>query len=511
MDYENSSAEKIREEIKGILKDTNFFKDTEAPFTVEQYVAFYDGDDGLKELTVEDCELLKSSPLATLIMPAHPNNCAYYKRVEEIDTITIHCTGGNGTAKDICRNFYFRRPDRKGSCNYAVGKDGSIAICVPECFLRAYTTGGEKTRINEDGVKENLGKLGGDNDKRAVTIEVSSTPSGDHVTDEAWAATLELVIDICKRNAIKRLVWSDNMDDRIYHKDGCNMTVHRDYANKGCPGEWIYTRLGELATSVNSRLSPVVIENLNIKDITSTKMTASVNIASMYLDEFSKYIWYYELVTLKDDGIAQSKILNNVTFNSESTFAITDLIPNTPYFLEVFGIEHAVNTEKALRSRRLLVCTKQDYPLSVKNVSLTLTGNTLQDTLCNISFSPPENWGEQPSGIMRGYRVSLVVNGSIASYSDSLIAASSDTIIEKSVKLLDLADLFPVNYHDNIQIGIQSWVKDFTQNKLFFDSKFPKCSPPITLLPDRTKLDKVFIKIGNAAKQGVFYLKNNIT
>ena len=60
--------------------------------------------------------------------------------------------------------------------------------------------------------------------------------------------------DICKRNGIKRLVWSTNKKDRMNHLNGCNMTVHRDYANKACPGDYLYNRHGEIAAEVNRRL-----------------------------------------------------------------------------------------------------------------------------------------------------------------------------------------------------------------------------------------------------------------
>ncbi len=42
--------------------------------------------------------------------------------------------------------------------------------------------------------------------------------------------------DICKRNGIKNLVWSTSKNDRVNHLNGCNMTVHRDYAAKSLPG-----------------------------------------------------------------------------------------------------------------------------------------------------------------------------------------------------------------------------------------------------------------------------------
>lgn len=93
------------------------------------------------------------------------------------------------------------------------------------------------------------------NDNRAVTIEVASDTKHPYaVNDRAFAALLDLVTDICKRNGIKKLVWSTKKADRVNHKNGCNMTVHRDYANKSCPGDYLYNRHGEIAAEVNRRL-----------------------------------------------------------------------------------------------------------------------------------------------------------------------------------------------------------------------------------------------------------------
>ena len=93
------------------------------------------------------------------------------------------------------------------------------------------------------------------NDNRAITIEVASDTKHPYaVNEKAFAALLDLVTDICKRNGIKRLVWSTNKKDRMNHLNGCNMTVHRDYANKACPGDYLYNCHGEIAAEVNRRL-----------------------------------------------------------------------------------------------------------------------------------------------------------------------------------------------------------------------------------------------------------------
>lgn len=66
---------------------------------------------------------------------------------------------------------------------------------------------------------------------------------------------IKLVADVCRRNGIDRLVWSPNKADRMEHKNGCNMTVHRDYENKACPGKYLYDRQGQIADAVNKILT----------------------------------------------------------------------------------------------------------------------------------------------------------------------------------------------------------------------------------------------------------------
>lgn len=156
-------------------------------------------------------------------------------RKQAIDTITIHCIVAQWTAKQGCD--YFATTDRQCSANYVVGKDGSIGLSVEEKD-RSWCTSSSA------------------NDNRAITIEVASDTKHPYaVTDAAYSALLDLVTDICKRNGIKKLVWSENKDDRKNHLNGCNMTVHRDYANKSCPGEYLYSRHGEIAEIVNKRLN----------------------------------------------------------------------------------------------------------------------------------------------------------------------------------------------------------------------------------------------------------------
>ena len=155
-------------------------------------------------------------------------------RNHAIDTVTIHCIVGQWTAKQGCD--YFATTDRDCSANYIVGKDGSIGLAVDEAD-RSWCSSSR------------------DNDNRAITIEVASDTSHPYaVTDAAYNALIALLADICKRNGIKKLLWKADKS-LIGQVDKQNMTVHRWFANKACPGEYLYSRHGEIAEKVNALLN----------------------------------------------------------------------------------------------------------------------------------------------------------------------------------------------------------------------------------------------------------------
>lgn len=165
-----------------------------------------------------------------------PNNSG--QRTHAIDTITIHCVVGQCSVETL--GNVFAPSSRQASSNYGVGVDGRIGLYCEE-KNRSWCTSSNA------------------NDQRAITIEVASDTTHPYaVNDKAFAGMLNLVTDICKRNGIKKLVWSTNKNDRVNHLNGCNMTVHRDYANKSCPGDYLYNRHGEIAAEVNKRLNAAV-------------------------------------------------------------------------------------------------------------------------------------------------------------------------------------------------------------------------------------------------------------
>lgn len=155
-------------------------------------------------------------------------------RNHKIDTVTIHCVVGQCSVETL--GNIFAPTSRQASCNYGIGADGRIGMYCEEK---------DRSWCSSNAA----------NDNRAITIEVASDTKHPYaVNAKAYAALIDLLVDICKRNGIPHLVWSTSKADRVNHKNGCNMTVHRDYANKSCPGEYLYSRHAQIASEVNKRL-----------------------------------------------------------------------------------------------------------------------------------------------------------------------------------------------------------------------------------------------------------------
>lgn len=201
---------------------------------------------------------MSNSPLVNYTRLS-PNRTVPRRHV--IDTITIHCTGGKCTAVSL--GAQFAPPSRGASSNYGIGYDGSIGMYCPES--------------DKSWCSSNI-----PNDHRAVTIEVSSEAVHPYkVTDAAYKALLDLVTDICKRNGIKKLVWSNSKSDRINHRNGCNMTVHRDFANKACPGDYLYNLHPQIAAEVNRRLTGSAAASKPTPDTTVTSKMVRVTTGSL--------------------------------------------------------------------------------------------------------------------------------------------------------------------------------------------------------------------------------------
>ncbi len=179
---------------------------------------------------------MSNSRLASYVKLS-PNNSGV--RMHAIDTVSIHCMAGNMSI-EACGDM-FSHAATEASSNYGIGSDGRIALYVEES-KRSWATSSWS------------------NDNRAVTIEVANCGGAPDwpVSPAAYKSLINLLVDICKRNNIKELLWSGNKA-LIGNVSMQNMTVHRWFKNKACPGNYLYGLHTKIAREVNSRLNPVSI------------------------------------------------------------------------------------------------------------------------------------------------------------------------------------------------------------------------------------------------------------
>lgn len=174
---------------------------------------------------------MSNSPLV-VYTKLSPNHSGLRNHV--IDTVTIHCVAGNASIESL--GALFAQSSIQASSNYGIDSNGRIGMYVEE--------------KNRSWCSSSAA-----NDNRAITIEVSNTAGAPlwPVSDAAYESLITLVTDICKRNEITKLMWlADNTI--IGRIDLQNMTVHRWFANKACPGKYLYDRMGDIAERVNLRL-----------------------------------------------------------------------------------------------------------------------------------------------------------------------------------------------------------------------------------------------------------------
>lgn len=155
-------------------------------------------------------------------------------RNHTIDTVTIHCAVGQVSVQTL--GEIFAPESRKASSNYGIGYDGSIGMYVEEKD-RSWCTSSSS------------------NDHRAITIEVACDPTAPYaVNGKAYASLINLLVDICERNHIKKLKWRADKS-LIGQVSKQNMTVHRWFSATECPGEYLYNRMDVIAAEVNKQLS----------------------------------------------------------------------------------------------------------------------------------------------------------------------------------------------------------------------------------------------------------------
>lgn len=159
-------------------------------------------------------------------------------RKYEITRITPHCVVGQLDVKTL--GNIFSRSSTQASSNYGIGADGRIGMYVEEKD-RSWCSSSS------------------DNDNRAVTIECASDAKHPYAFKKVvYNALVDLCVDICKRNGKKKLIWIPDKKKALSYKPAKTemlLTVHRWFANKSCPGAWMYERMDDLAKAVTKKLN----------------------------------------------------------------------------------------------------------------------------------------------------------------------------------------------------------------------------------------------------------------
>lgn len=164
---------------------------------------------------------MSHSPLATISVPANSTNYTYGRPNGRITKITVHHMAGILSA-ERCGQI-FQNPNRNGSSHYGIGLNGEIGVYVEE----------ENTAWTDSNWDSNI---------HSVTIENSNNVNGGNwsVSDATFDSLVKLCADIAKRNGLGRLV------------AGQNLTWHSMYAATTCPGDYLRSRMNELAEKANA-------------------------------------------------------------------------------------------------------------------------------------------------------------------------------------------------------------------------------------------------------------------
>ena len=176
------------------------------------------------------------------------------QRTHSIDRITPHCVVGQCTAEGL--GEWFEKNSTKASSNYGIDKDGRIGMYVEE-KNRSWCSSSNA------------------NDQRAITIECASDTTEPYAfRDIVYQTLIKLCVDICKRNGKTKLLWLGEKDKTLAYEPKSGemiLTVHRWFANKSCPGNWMYARMGDLASKVTAALGSEVKPEETVKPAASIK------------------------------------------------------------------------------------------------------------------------------------------------------------------------------------------------------------------------------------------------
>lgn len=220
----------------------------------------------------------------------------YWTARNPITRITPHCVVGQCTIETLGNVFANR--SRQASSNYGIARDGRIGLFVPEN-------------------RSSWCSSSYDNDTQSVTIEVASdTVPPYRMNESAYRALVDLCVDICRRNGKKRLLWLTNRNTALSYRpasDEMVLTVHRWFANKSCPGDFLMQRMPSLAKEVTARLSgstqPATSTQPIAKPTTGIKAIKASGVARRFSKALAGSYTTTDDLNMRDNAGVKNKIL----------------------------------------------------------------------------------------------------------------------------------------------------------------------------------------------------------
>ena len=253
-----------------------------------------------------------NSPMVvyTRLSPNHSG-----QRTHSIDRITPHCVVGQCTAEGL--GEWMAQKSTQASCNYGIDRDGRVGMYVEE-KNRSWCSSSNA------------------NDQRAVTIECASDTTEPYAfRDIVYQTLIKLCVDICKRNGKNKLIWFGDKDKTLNYtpKSGeMILTVHRWFANKSCPGNWMYARMGDLASKVTALLGG------GSSGGSTSKGTQASSLKSLSEADTIKKVGSLFTADMKKSGILASVSL--AQFILESGYGKSELAQNAN---NIFGMKKSLS------------------------------------------------------------------------------------------------------------------------------------------------------------------------
>lgn len=198
-----------------------------------------------------------------------------YNPTGKITKITIHHMAGNLSVETCGKVFQ----TSGASANYGIGSDGRVGLYVEE-----------KDR--------SWASYSPSNDYKAVTIEVANCKGKPNweVNNTAYNKLIDLCVDICKRNGIKKLNFTGDASG--------NLTMHQYFIATACPGPYLKSKFQDIADEVNKKLGAT-------SDFGSTGGSSSGSTTKKVIDEDGSWGVSTTKYTQKFFGTTQDGIVSN--------------------------------------------------------------------------------------------------------------------------------------------------------------------------------------------------------